>query len=360
MNEISYVPILKTSDAEIRAIENLAEGAKDKITPLFELTRSRICKKVPEGDIFRRLNRLIDAYGERRFILDLTSDPAMTNEQIERLRDNRHGYRNWVRFLLSLKSDLPDIVPVVQISDVGVGTSDEFYDAIRRQVNSLDEHFDSIVYRFPLEYEYLDQDLAIITQAASENKMVYMLDAGFIPAEKGQIYGEHASTVIETISNFPSGAIVLCGTSFPRNATDLGGDEQGEFGLEECVFYGCADRQTEHALIYGDYATVNPTRSLQAGGRGWVPRIDVPTEGTIFYYRSRRTEAEANYANAYTRVASRVSRSQKYARLRRSLPTCWGSEQIDLAARGQPQGLSPSFWISVRINIHITLRVALL
>ncbi len=154
MSDVVYVPIIKTGDAEIRGLENLSDDVKDDITPLFELTRSRKSKNVPRGDIYRRLNRLEEAYGNRQFIIDLTADPILANKQIEHLRDNRNGYRKWIAFLVSLKEDSPEIIPVIQISDEGVDSAKDFYDRIQKQVESLDKNFDNIVYRFPLEYQH--------------------------------------------------------------------------------------------------------------------------------------------------------------------------------------------------------------
>lgn len=360
MSETYYVPVIKTGDAEIRGLENLKDYVKDEITPLFELTRSRKSKNVPRGDIIRRLNRLEGAYSNRQFILDLTGEPNLTNKQIEDLQDNRNGYQNWIKFLVSLKERFPEIIPVIQISDEGVDSAEEFYDRIRKQVASLDKDFDNIVYRFPLEYEDFKIDLSAICQEISGDKIICIIDAGFITQEKSTIYSSKAIDVIKEIDHFSLGKISLAATSVHRNLPEFGGETEGEFRLEECLFFEKVNTAVQSELIYGDYATISPIRSLQAGGRGWIPRIDMPTEQTIFYHRSRKNQIETNYAAAYTRVAIRMVRDKRYKEVKDKIDDCWGIEQIELAAKGYPQGLSPSFWISVRMNIHITLRISLL
>jgi hypothetical protein len=162
------------------------------------------------------------------------------------------------------------------------------------------------------------------------------------------------------LEDFSLGKVVLAATSFHRNPIEFGGEESGEFRLEECLFYEAVNDAVKPELIYGDYATINPIRVFQAGGRGWVPRIDMPTEELIFYYRSRKRAIEASYATAYTRVAKLICRDRRYRAVRNRIGDCWGIEQVELSAEGYPQGLSPSFWISVRMNIHITLRTSLL
>jgi len=360
MSNIIYVPIIKTSDSEIRGIENLSDDIKDRITPLFELTRSRKSKKIPRGDISRRLNRLEEAYGTRPFILDLTADPASRNKQIEDLQNNVEGYKNWTKFLVSLKGKFPETIPVIQISDIGIDNAKDFYDRIKKQVELLNKNFDNTVYRFPLEYEDFKGDLEAICQTIPSDKIVCIIDAGFITQEKSGIYSTKAIDVIKELQDFSLGKIVLAATSFHRNPTEFGGEKYGEFQLEECLFYEKVNSKVQSELTYGDYATINPIRSQQAGGRGWVPRIDMPTENIIFYYRSRKSEREASYAAAYTRVAGQMVRDQRYKKVKDMIDNCWGIEQIKLAAQGYPQGLSPSFWISVRMNIHMTLRISLL
>ena len=360
MSNIIYVPIIKTSDAEIRGIENLSDNVKDRITPLFELTRSRKSKKVKQGDISRRLKRLEEAYGTRQFILDLTSDPVSRNKQIEDLQNNVKGYKNWINFLVSLKEDFHEIIPVIQISDIGVDNAKDFYERIQRQVESLDKNFDNIVYRFPLEYEDFKGDLGAICRATASDKIICIIDAGFITQEKSSIYSSKAISVIKELDDFSLGKMALSATLFPKNPTDFGGEKYGESQLEECLFYEKVNTAVQSELIYGDYATINPIRSLQAGGRGWVPRIDLPTEELLFYHRSRKSELETSYAKAYTRVAKLVTKDQRYKSIKKKIDDCWGIEQIELAADDCPQGLSPSFWISVRMNIHITLRISLL
>ena len=169
-----------------------------------------------------------------------------------------------------------------------------------------------------------------------------------------------AISVINSISQFSVDKIVLAGTSFPKNPTEFGGDKYGEYELEECNLFENVKEKIDCDLIYGDYATINPIRSLQAGGRGWIPRIDMPTEDKIFYHRSRKRSLETSYAKAYIRVAKLVYEDDKYEDVDNMIGDCWGTEQIELSADGYPQGLSPSFWISARMNVHITLRTSLL
>ena len=354
-----YVPIMKTGDAEIRGLENLSDEVKDRITPLIELTPSRVSKNVPDGDIDKRLKRLKEAYGEREFILDLTADVNLINKQIEDLQNTHDEYVNWIDFLVSIQKDFPKIIPVIQISDKNIKTGEEFYDRIKQQVHSLDEYFGEVAYRFPIEYESYVDDLKEICSAISSDKIICVVDAGLILRGKAAIYSQTVENVIAELEQFSPNKIVVSATSFPRNPTEYGGDEYGDSNLEEWTLYNNISSKKTF-IIYGDYASINPIRSPQVGGSGWVPRIDMPTETLIFYHRSRKSKIEDSYVPAYIRVAKATRTDVKYADAAALSNGCWGIEQIESAAKGYPPGLSPSFWISVRMNIHMTIRDALL
>jgi hypothetical protein len=347
---------MKTGDAEIRGLENLSKDVKKRITPLIELTPSRVSKNMPDGDINRRLKRLKEAYGDREFILDLTADANLSNRQIEDLQNTHDGYVNWIDFLVSLQKDFSKIIPVIQISDKNIKSEKEYYARIKQQVHSLDGYFDDVVYRFPLEYESYIDDLKEICKAISGDKIICVVDAKFIPQAKAVIYSQTVEKVITELEQFSLGKIVVSATSFPKNPTENGGDEYGDSNLEEWALYNIISKKT--SVIYGDYASINPIRSLQAGGNGWVPRIDMPAETLFFYHRSRKVGS--SYVPAYIRVAQAVQNDEKYDDAAELSNSCWGLEQIESAAEGNPPGLSPSFWISVRMNIHMTIRDTLL
>lgn len=100
-------------------------------------------------------------------------------------------------------------------------------------------------------------------------------------------------------------------------------------------------------VCYGDYGSINPKRNDNITmSRGWIPRIDVPLEDKVFYYRQRR--AKRAYVDTYREVAKMIVRDAKYPR---NLD-CWGCNQIYYCCTLPPSS-SPNYWISVRMNIHI-------
>ena len=351
---ITYVPIIKTSDAEIRALENLSDKVKSSITPLLELTRSRTSKKMPEGDIRRRLQKLADFYADHEFILDLTTLPDLSNSQIKKLQSNENGYKSWVKFTKDILTYFPKMLPIIQINDEGVNDIEDHYQRLKTQVSELCKNFEFIVYRFPLVYEDYVEDLNEILEATDAKRIICVIDAEFIAQEKATSYVPTIIDCIEKLNAIGIEQAVLTSTSFPKNPIEFGEDEKGNYALEERRLYDLVLQQCP-PLIYGDYATINPIRDVQAGGNGWVPRIDLPVNDRLIYFRDRRIkEFEETYAPAYTRVAKKVVSHPSFKNAKGNSGECWGIKQIQLAAEGNPQGLSPSFWISVRMNIHLS------
>ncbi|MNV81140.1 hypothetical protein D3C71_1747860 [compost metagenome] len=84
-------------------------------------------------------------------------------------------------------------------------------------------------------------------------------------------------------------------------------------------------------------------------GGTFVPRIDFCDDGTFYYYRYRRDKG------SYVKCAKKV-----IADVRFSNDFTWGDEEIRSASAGSPSGISPSFWISVRVNNYIHRRVEVL
>ena len=355
-----YLPILKTSDAELRALGSLKENTKSSITPILELTRSRSSVKYPSGIIERRLKKVREVCPRGPFILDLTTDPFLVNDQIRSLQSNLDGYKEWVDFVCDLKSSFPDLIPMIQVNDEGIEDIAEYENSILRQVKVLMDNFEKLAFRFRYDYEEYFEDIKLVSRDLEFSRLICIIDAEYIPPEKAEIYYSEILKKIKKISILdPYINIVVSGTSFPLNPTEYGGDLDGESRIEEWLGYKNIINEYE-SIIYSDYATIHPIRSPQAGGGGWVPRIDLVEEARIIYERSRKTSTETSYATAYTRVANKIIKRKEFSLVKKMIGNAWGIEQIELAACGNPPGLSPSFWISVRMNIHMEVRVKLL
>lgn len=353
-----YVPILKTTRAELVGLRQLPEEVKDNVTPLFELTKSRKSKAFADGDVNQQLAQVGEAFQARPFFLDLTGHPKYRNSQIRALQASGKGYRNWVKFLREKRDAFPNLMPVLQANDEDVDTAAEFYSRLCEQARVLSGEFPIVVYRFPIDYEDYEADFEQLLTATKADKLMAVLDGEFIPQNKASVYAETAAAIVNRLAGLGIGTVAVAGSSFPQNPIQYGNEDQGCFDLEELTFFADVERKSKQQLIYSDYATIHPAPSLQAGGRGWVPRIDLPCKKSLLYRRSRKNKGESTYKNAYIRAAKRVVSLPDFSTVSDFVGDSWGLRQIELAAGGFPPALSPSLWISARVSIHIAVRIA--
>jgi len=127
---IKYLPILKTRDAELRGVCSLADDVKQDIVPLFELTKSRSNPRAKDGQIDgpiqKRTEKIKQEYGTGIFGLDLTSTSTLRNQRILALLKNDNNFSEWVGYVNALKSDFPELIPTLMVSDKGIDTEDQY------------------------------------------------------------------------------------------------------------------------------------------------------------------------------------------------------------------------------------------
>ena len=100
MRKFNYFPIMKTRDAELKAMSKLSSGVFDHILPIYELTKSRKAKIAPDGDIHRRMLTIKDIQGERPFIFQSPLQHTFTNPQNLRISNSLElGISRFIIFL---------------------------------------------------------------------------------------------------------------------------------------------------------------------------------------------------------------------------------------------------------------------
>ncbi len=339
-----YVPIIKSTQSELIGIQHLDEETKSGVLPVFELTKSRKTRLVPEGDIYRSLERITEVYPDRPFILDLTGHEDLANSQIEHFFDYSGGYDNWCSFIEVL--DNKNIYPAIQI----VADEPERLGEITTQVRRLSKVSRKLALRigvFDFDGNEISQFLEYILKGIDKSRIILILDAGYIKPMQSEAFAKEIIKQFNIINHkFLIQKPVIASSSFPRTVVmaGYGGDDFGIFPLEEVNLHRkLTDSLPGTDWVYSDYGSIHPLRYSTRGG-SWVPRIDFPLAEQLYYYRYRRNKG------GYTKAAAAVvGEKERYIPIE-----CWGNKQILKAAAGAPKGKSPSFWISVRMNIHIT------
>lgn len=364
-----YAIVIKTGDAELRAIENLPSATTSKLFPVIEITRGRKIsdksKKKLEGagevDVeiypFRnRLEKLKTAFKNHTVCIDLTTESLLSSKTIDRMFNPNNGYENWINFLVNLKDEkcFKEIVPCVIMNWDDLN----FEENLRLQIRNLSKNFNALLYRNSIADDFCYEDIDIIKSELGDSELVLMIDCGYIlPASRHIFIEKTQYRLSELKKRLPYTKYIICGTSFPKQVSGFGNDYSDTFSLEEKIVFDELSKNNDN-LVYGDYGTINPVRSDDIiMSRGWIPRIDVPLENEIYYYRLRRPKGISSYQGTYIEVA-RHSKSDPNFPIK--LRGNWGVDEILRCAEGKPSSASPSFWISVRMNIHIQQQIDLL
>lgn len=352
-----YNIILKTGEAEIRAIENTKKEILEKVFPIIEITRGRrITKdKVEIYPFEKRLSKLKKAFSEQIVCFDLTSEEALFCEEIEKLYNPKNGYENWIKFLLEIKEEniFTDIVPTVILNV----DDEDFETNLELQIKGLKQNFSSILYRNPITDENCYDDLKLINKICKDQiKLYIVIDCEYTPQSTHRSFAEKSIVRIKNIHSIlgDNPNYILCGTSFPNNISEFGDVNSATFNISEITIHELVTTEIPFVL-YGDYGSINPVRNdTVTMARGWIPRIDTPLENTIYYYKQRRPKGVSAYASTYNHVAQLVVRDDRFPK---HLIKNWGIKQTQNCSEGGAPSSSPSFWISVRMNVHIEQQV---
>jgi hypothetical protein len=339
-----YYPNLKTSDSELRAVRFLNNRTKRNITPIFELTRSRKTKALPNGSATRRLEQLVDVYGDSPFILDLATEEDIINDEIIGLFDEANGYARWLRFIRELSDS--------KVTPCALYVEDGGRKSFQTQIEKIVEQYGKVCLRTSVADEDAAKLYRWAVEASDAKKIILCGTLYYIEPFRIENYKSLVGAYIENVvGNRVPSTLLFPGSSFPRYVTDRDGGEDlsGEFSALELEVENSARRRFSNLPIEpSDFASVHPIR-YPTGGGNWIPRIDI-FDGTNYrYVRTRRDDG------GYESAAQELKKS-----LVDSLPDCWGKRQIEEAMGGRVTGGSPSFWISVRINCWITQRASFL
>lgn len=360
-----YYLIVKTAEAEIKALENTDPTVLNNLIPIIELTRGRRLpskEKDPEKRKLergkypyeKRLEKISNIFKGRRIIFDLTSDESLSSDEIEELFSPANGYRNWVGLLSRLKNngDFSDITPCVILDAEDASLEDN----MASEVYALTHLFDSVAYRNDIFDDNCYDDIEIIKDNLNGKKLYVIVDCSFVVQASIADYEKKVKARVTNLKRIvPEGTtIIVCATSFPRNITDIGNDFHDSFKLSEVELFTQLDEDGVK-VEYADYGSINPIRNdTVVMAHGWIPRIDVPLMDSVFYYRERRPSNSKDYAPQYTKVAKYVVADAKFPH---DLDWNWGVRQILNCASGEKPGSAPAFWIAVRMNIHLAQQI---
>src|SRR3712207_697650 len=156
-----YWIIIKTGEAEIRALENIPKDILSNTLPLIEITRGRkVTKnKIETYPFEKRLAKLKDIYKGQTIAIDVTSEESLSSPEVDYLYSPDSGYKNWVNFLIQLKNEsvFEKIIPTVLFNF----EDDNFEENITKQIQELESNFKTILYRSDISDENCYDDIEL-------------------------------------------------------------------------------------------------------------------------------------------------------------------------------------------------------
>lgn len=334
----TYLPIIRSRAAELRGLKELPGTTRSKLFPIVELTRSRRTSKNPNGDIQKSVEAICDIMEKRPFVVDLTSLVSLQNAEFDQILDDEDGFKTWTDFALA---SFPDhCVPVVHLLEPFE------LQPFQLQMERLRVKFSRVAIRVPTSYRDFNELLEACDQTFSDLRTVVLtLDAGYVNQSSMAGAVPRLTEMLSAVNGRNFCNVSIASSSFPNSVVSAGGDDDvGHFPLYEVLLWNQLHARFPW-LDYGDYAAIHPI-DFTGTVTNWVPRVDVMLDDSFFYHRYRRSDG------GYVRAAQEARRDRRYVPL-----TSWAQNNIEAAASGTPNGLSPSFWIANRVNFHLARQV---
>lgn len=354
-----YIPIIKTGEAEIRAISKLTPTMLEGMMPIIEITRGRQktktegLKKIVSYPFENRLSKVKEYLNGQTVFLDLTTDESLLSNEVFQLYAYQDGYANWRHYINSCigENGFGSVIPAILFN----WEDPDFERNFKRQVELLGNVCGSVMYRSSLQAKDCYDELPLILKYLPQDCDLWIiLDGGYLQDSAVTLAYNRCEKRIQNIRNMilkeRNARFVVVATSYPERA--LGYDDGNPILISNAeVKLHDVLRKDFPDLYYGDYAGTNPIRKdMVTMARGWIPKIEIPLINKTKVYWRRRPKGTTEYKRTYVMVAEDVIRDPEFPiKLRGE----WGIDEILRCASGDVSSSSPSFWISVRMYNHM-------
>ncbi|MGO4915695.1 beta family protein [Pseudogemmobacter sp. W21_MBD1_M6] len=329
----SYVPTLFLRNAELQAVAELPDSAKDLLTPIFCLKPWKTAKLLEAAML-----KIKNVFGDRDYFLDI--DPFEPVKEVKRkaqedfleLVDHSDDNQSWVNFF----DDHPHAHPCIQVNHGELA-------AIRNQIDGFNQREKPFLVRLDHENgRRFDQVIEEVCKTEHAN-FGFVLDAGWsrdLLSRTNWADGLVKQIVRLRGSDIP---ITVTGSSFPDSfaGVDLGTSFPI---LERRLFLQLQQANNQARLIYGDWASSRSPSEGGGGGNPIPPRIDLATGAEWESFRCR--EEDGGF-----KVAAEAAVNSKNFPKGLSI---WGTYMIEATRIGDPNGISTLHKATAtRINLHL-------
>lgn len=329
----SYIPTIFLRNAELKAVLELPDSAKDLLTPIFCLKPWMNSKLLESA-----MAQIEKAFGARDYFLDI--DPFDPVKEVKRqaqrefldLIDHSDENQSWVDFF----DKYPRAYPCIQVNHGKPS-------AVRNQIDGFTEREKTFLVRLDRESGSRFADVINEVCATGHSNFGFVLDAGWSRDLLSRI--SWVDALVKQIvalrgSDIP---VSVTGSSFPNSFT---GVELGKkFPIQERLLFRQLQQNNNQArLVYGDWASSRSPSEGGGGGNPIPPRIDLATGSEWESFRCRDEDG------GFLEAAKAASDSENFPQ---SLDI-WATYMIKLTALGEPNGIRTlTKATAARINMHL-------
>jgi hypothetical protein len=356
----------------MEAYSMLENSVKEGILPIIEMTgaigykynknyKDESLRGVRrQGDIYTKINTILELVGTRRFILDITDDKSLMHDGLSDrnggLLDHTNGYKAWLNFLKKNCYFQQYVIPTIQFHTA-------FRDDVEKQIKSLNSAFNYIAIKLPafmssgatifdskvIFNPLIQRIISWINSYLTQSKLIVILDFGYIE-ELGKC-SDLILNGLSTIDLSRIAALIPVSSSFPNFVDKVGKPIQSE----EIDIFNCVKTALPNAnnIYCGDYSSIHPTK-YEMGGGGWIPRIDYivrDNTGRAVQYDYFRGSYK-NTSSEYISLAKQVINARNYMPI--ATLSAIGDQLIANKAGHGAEGKAPAYWIAARSNIYMT------
>ena len=358
-----YIPIIKTGEAEIRAVSKLTPSMLKDIRPIIELTRGRQkttiegAKKIISYPFEKRLSKVKEYLNGQTVFLDLTTDESLLSNEVFQLYEPQDGYANWRRFINTNvgENGFGKAIPAILFNWEDL----DFENNFKIQVELLGKECGEVMYRSSIQAKDCYDELPLILEYLPKECCLWIvLDVGYLQDSAVTLAFNRCKQRIRNIKDRilkgRNALFVVAATSYPERVLDYSDGNpilitNAEVKLHETLQIDFPD------LYYGDYAGTNPIRKdLVVMARGWIPKVDISLDYKTKVYWRRRPKGTTEYKRTYIMVAGDVIRDPEFPF---DLRGEWGIDEIIRCADGDVPSSAPGFWISVRMYNHMNQQI---
>lgn len=328
LDAITYIPALRSRQAELRGYRELSAETKGAICPIVSI--GKLGKTSEAMEVAGKVVTCV----EQPFFVDLNTFADQQCSDWQALASSDGNFQAWREFVAKMEN----AVPVALVRD---GAPER---AFVRQVLAIEADHNVVAVRSRRPAAEFPLLQAAISAVEDVNNMLIILDLGYIRASMDAKEVE-ASRIINGLRSVdPSVRIAVISSSFPRSLSAFG-EEAGRLEILERDLH--ARLGGSDVSIYGDHAAIYP-EPFEASAARWVPRIDYAT-GEAWIFRRHRAD-DGGFPRCARELVAIPDWDADFSEKN------WGAgiiRQQSTTADPLPGFGSPSSWISARVNMHI-------